>query len=517
MNLRQAWGRFKGFFSRGPKIEAAASRYEGARFNRLVMDWVTSSLGLNPSPWERQTLQERSQDRVRNDPIAASIPDTMTMNAVGPGLKPQSRLRADRLGISDTEAEDLQGQAEDAFNAWVPWADAAGRLDFYEIQTMVLRKIIEDGEILVNLPVLSEALRPLGRALELVSADRLATPLGISRPNIFQGIELGPERKEPRKYWLRKAPANIGDIEITNYDFVGIPAYDGQGRPMILHIFPSQQPGQARGVPLFAPVLKYFKNMGDSLDAEVVAQKVAACMTAVITRSADNLGLPGLPTVTDAATGQKLTKLEPGMIPTLEIGEDLKLIDFKRGGETFQVFLTTVLRIIGNTLGLPYESLLKDFSKTNYSSARAALLEAWRVYLFWRSWLTRKLCQPVWELVLEEAYLRGQFAARNFYANRQEYCRAVWIGPGRGWVDPIKEIIAAKLEEDFSYATLADQCAAQGRDWEDVLKQRAREQKRLKELGLPTTMLKNVQVSVQAGEQQIDNPGPGSGQTQGGA
>jgi lambda family phage portal protein len=301
-------------------------------------------------------------------------------------------------------------------------------------------------------------------------------------------------RREPVRYWIRKAPKNVSDMELPSFEFSGIPARDGQGRPLILHIFASNQPGQVRGVPHFAPVLKYFKNMADSLDAEVVAQKVAACLSAVITRSDPTLNT--FPTVTEPSTGKKLTKLEPGMIPTLAIGEDIKLIDFKRNGDTFDVFLTKVLRIIGNALGLPYELLLKDFSKTNYSSARAALLEAWRVFMYWRSWLARKLCQPVWELVLEEAYLRGLFPVKDFYANQAEYCRAVWIGPGRGWVDPVKEIVASKLEEDYDYATLADQCAAQGRDWEDVLKQKAREMKRRKALRLPQPLAAQVQVVV---------------------
>jgi lambda family phage portal protein len=473
---------------------SSGSRFEGARANRLMMDWVISSLGTNPLPWELDTLRDRSRDRALNDPIAASIPQTITVNVVGPGLQPQSRLRAEKLGISEDAAEELQAQAEAVFDLWQPQADAAGRLDFAEVQALVMRKIIEDGEILINLPMIKDSFRPLGRALEMVAADRLATPLGKRGQGIFQGIELGDERQEPRRYWIRKAHKNVGDMELPSFEFSGIPARDGQGRPLILHIFATQQPGQARGVPHFAPVLKYFKNMADSLDAEVVAQKVAACLSAVIIRSDPTMNT--FPTVTDPGTGKKLVKLEPGMVPTLGIGEDLKIIDFKKDGQTFDIFLTKVLRIIGNALGLPYELLLKDFSKTNYSSARAALLEAWRGFLYWRSWLTRKLCQPVWELVLEEAYLRGLFRVRDFYANRAEYCRAVWIGPGRGWVDPVKEIVAAKLEEDYNYATLADQCASQGRDWEDVLKQKAREMKRRKELGLPEPLAAQVQVVV---------------------
>jgi len=89
------------FVGRPLKTLAAGSRFEGARANRLVMDWVLSSLSTNPMPWELDTLRERSRDRALNDPIAASIPQTLTVNIVGSGLQPQSRLRADKLGISE--------------------------------------------------------------------------------------------------------------------------------------------------------------------------------------------------------------------------------------------------------------------------------------------------------------------------------------------------------------------------------------------------------------------------------
>jgi lambda family phage portal protein len=477
-----------------PPVQASyGQHYRGARVNRLLLDWVTTSLAANPTRWELSTLRARAQDLNRNDPVAAGATRTKVVNVLGPGLEPQSRLRAEELGISEEKAEGLRHRVEQIFDVWARQADAANRLDFQEIQFLAFYKIIEDGEILVNPTWVEEPGRQLSRALELVAAERLETPLG--KKNVFQGVELGERRRQPVRYWVRKADRIVTDMELPRREWVGLPARDSRGRPMILHIFPSTQPGQLRGVPMFAPVLTYFKNMADYLDAEVVAAKVAACLSVFITRN--NPHVPVFPTTTEPGTGRKLDRLEPGMIPYLEIGEDIKLVDFKRGGETFNQFLQGVLRIIGNQLDLPYEILLKDFSQTNYSSARAALLEAWRHFQFWRAWFARKFCQPIWELVLEEAWLRGLIPVEDFYEQQAEYCRAVWIGPGRGWVDPVKEVVAAKLEEDYGYATLADQCAAQGRDWEEVLRQQAREMKKRQELGLPLVTNKQVQIIME--------------------
>lgn len=92
---------------------------------------------------------------------------------------------------------------------------------------------------------------------------------------------------------------------------------------------------------------------------------------------------------------------------------------------------------------MPNEAVMKDFSKTNYSSARAALLEAWRVYLMYRSWFARLYCQPIFQMVMEEAWLRDFITlangAQDFYAALPLWCNVTWIGPARGYVDPVKE------------------------------------------------------------------------------
>ena len=53
-------------------------------------------------------------------------------------------------------------------------------------------------------------------------------------------------------------------------------------------------------------------------------------------------------------------------------GEKPHVLESKRPGNTFPEFVERILRGIGVTVGMPYEVVAKDFSKTNDSSARAA-------------------------------------------------------------------------------------------------------------------------------------------------
>jgi capsid protein len=131
---------------------------------------------------------------------------------------------------------------------------------------------------------------------------------------------------------------------------------------------------------------------------------------------------------------------------------------------------------------MPYELLLKDFSKTNYSSARAALNEAWRFFRGKRKWLASYFYAPVYALWLEEAVNAGLVDAPDFYENWEAYCRCFWIGDGRGYVDPLKEQQASRGRMEDRTSTLELECAEQGLDWEEVLEQRARELQREKEL-----------------------------------
>jgi capsid protein len=54
----------------------------------------------------------------------------------------------------------------------------------------------------------------------------------------------------------------------------------------------------------------------------------------------------------------------------------------------------------------------------------------------------------------------------------------------KGWIDPVKETKASKIRLEIGLSTLEDECATQGLDWEEVLEQRAREQAKMRELGL---------------------------------
>jgi lambda family phage portal protein len=146
--------------------------------------------------------------------------------------------------------------------------------------------------------------------------------------------------------------------------------------------------------------------------------------------------------------------------------------------------MLATLRNVSAGMNLPYELLVKDFSKTNYSSARAALLEAWRYFNGRRRWLSDYWLREVYALWLEEAVNAGEIEAPGFYDNKYAYCRAKFIFGGRGWVDPVKDATASRMRVEGFVSTLEQECAEQGLDLEEVLDQRQIEAAMMRERGL---------------------------------
>jgi lambda family phage portal protein len=412
----------------------------------------------------------------------------MTTNVIGTGIRPQCRVDKDSLGISEKSADNFQRKAERIWKLWTPYADAGERMDFYEIQQLVDRQILENGEAIIVPLMLKQKGRPYSLALQLIESDRLDTPIGKRGDKaIRSGVRIG-EKGEPLSYFIKKT--HPGDIrhrltEDAN-QYTEIQARSSMGRKNIFHLYYVLRSGQTRGVPFFAPVLTYFKDLAEYAEAELVAARIAACFSLFIT-SESSMDVAVNSAYEKNQSGQMIESLEPGMIKHLMPGESITSFNPQRPSATFEPFVDRILRAISAALGLPYELVAKDFSKTNYSSARAALLEARRYFKVRQEWLAQKLCQPVWEMLLEEAYLRGELKANNFYDKRLDWVRARWIAPGWSWVDPLKEVKASKEAITGNISSLADEAAGQGKDWEEILEQRAREEQKRKELGLPET------------------------------
>lgn len=474
---------------------AAPSRDAGS-FRGSIAGWTGQQIHSDRAESrERSVMQRRTDDLWANDWAARSGVDAIANNAIGTGLIPQARPAAAILGISVEEARTTARIMEWLWSQWTQEAHAAGQLHFEDLQYLGLRTMLRAGEML-HLPVmLSEEERVAeGRVFSLcvqnLAPQRLMTPADMGHiPSLHDGVELSPTGR-PLAYHIATptptaagadAPLLAGAAAPFSSDFTRIPARVGH-RPGIFHLFRHDSDEQVRGISPLAHGIKLFRHLSDALDYELFAQVIAAAFPVYFAQenpgmaNMPGISMPGMPGMGQEGADEDrplYAPLAPGSMLYGPAGEKPEVLESKRPSQNFVSFVEIILRAMSASLGIPYESLSKDFSRTNYSSARAALNEAWKLYTFYRQWFARMYCQPLWEMVMEEAYLRGLLvlprSAPGFYEARRFWCSTVWVGPARGFVDPVKEITATVMALQNRLTTYGEAWMERGGDFDDAL------------------------------------------------
>ena len=128
---------------------------------------------------------------------------------------------------------------------------------------------------------------------------------------------------------------------------------------------------------------------------------------------------------------------------------------------------------------------------SSYSASRGALLEAWKLFHYWREWFAANFCQPIYEEWLTEAVILGRVKAPGYLEDdvkRKAYSWATWVGPAQGQLNPVQEVNAAILRVQNNLSTYQKEAGElTGEDWDLIMRQRQRENELLK------GVVKNVQ------------------------
>ncbi|WP_291444060.1 phage portal protein [Desulfovibrio sp.] len=429
---------------------------------------------------ERAVMQRRAGDLASNDWAAGSALDAISMNAVGTGLLPKAAIPADMLGIDAEEALQIGKSMEWAYSRWILEADVRGMCHFHDLQLLGIRSMLSQGELLHLTVMLEEKDRQsFGRlfsfALQAVRPQRLQTPVDLQvDPSVRDGVRVSSYGR-PEGYYIANPAASVMDafsnIEaLTSADFSYKPARAAHRR-LVFHLFRHETEEQTRGVSCFAKGISLFRNLSDALNYELFAQVIAASFPVFIATESGQVPLPQVGEDGEREESERYHELKPGSFLYGDANQKPYPLESKRPSANFSSFVEIILRAMAASQGIPYETLAKDYSKTNYSSMRAALNEAWKLYNYYRQWFARSYCQPIWEMVIEEAVLRGYVtlpsSAPDFYAARELWCNASWIGPARGFVDPVKEIQAVVMALNHNLMTYGEAWGERGGDWDE--------------------------------------------------
>jgi lambda family phage portal protein len=441
------------------KIGFWTRSYDGAgggRRWRGQPDMVSTLQAMHAA---RGPLARRARYLAANNALAASGVEAWVSGLVGTGIKAQS-------GHVDPA---LRGKLNLAHELWTDEADADGLTDAYGLQSVMVRRMVVDGEAFAVL--INEGGRLRVRLIDAEQVDAsLTRELGDGR-RIVQGIEFDAAGRRVAYHILPERPGM--PFAVLALTPTRVPAED------VIHLFRPETPGQVRGISWFAPVLLRLADLDSWRDAQLVRQKVAAMLAGFIT-STDGSGQP----MEGEQSGSTLTGgLEPGTLKFLDPGQTITFSEPARVGAEVIDFAKVTEREIAVGLGVPAAVLTGDLSDVNYSSIRAGVVE-WRrrVEALQHGVIAFQAIRPIWRRWATLEVLSGRASG-----TVEAALPAKFIVPKQAWVDPAKDVAAELAAIQGGLMSRREAVTSRGVDIEALDQEIAADQARADALGLSFT------------------------------
>jgi len=477
---------------------------------------------INPA---KELLDGRSRDRVRNDGFVGSATTLTKDSIVGDQFILNARPNGLVLGAPEGWDEAFQEAVESRFNLIADsdscWFDASRKKNLTDIIRLGVGSYVTTGEVVATAEWLRSSDRPFATAINMLSPDRLCNPQDQDdSQNLRRGVAQD-EFGKPLGYWFRNAHRYSPYATAPTYTWKRVDARLPWGRQQVLHIYEQDDPEQSRGVAAMVSVLKEMRMTSKYRDV-VLQNAVANAMYAAVVESdlpsdvvfgslganaggADSMlssYMAGLAAYVGEANG---VRLDGTKIPHLFPGTKLK---FQPAGEIGDnKYEASLLRHLAAAFGLSYEEFARDFSNTNYSSARASMAMSFRHMSSKKKKAADGIANFIYGLWLEEEIAAGNVPLPpgrkrdDFYKplHREAYCGAEWIGAAKFQIDEVKETNAAISRLRAGLGTYERELAKLGLDWRKVLPQRAREMRFIEQLGLQNLDLAAAPQQIQVG------------------
>lgn len=484
--------------------------FKASEDNRMNYNWITSDTDINlVLQSELAKIRSRSRWLCRNNAYAKSAQNTFLNYCVGVGYDLQMNVTKTRLVDGEYVVDDM-----DAFNDYVEglfseWAAdvhiAAGEScpdSFQDMQRMMARRIVEDGEVFIHL------VRRKAELLQLEIIDPEALDTGKTKAGdnpVILGVEIDKRTWRPVAYWVKS-----NNPENTGYAFTG-DSVRVPGKDMV-HAFVRLYPRQMRGLPWFHATSEKLFQIEESNNAHLVRAKISALFGVLFENG--NGTFPGFAGATDTENGgskgfpkdidgNPITSLSPGMIGSLQANSKPHVIQQTNPDNNFDPFLKAMLIASGAGMefGMSYQGITRDTSNATFASGRASGQMDRQGYIPIQRFLGTKTCSPVFRAWMDQAVLSGAIfddtnARIDYYVRPAFWQRHSWLPGGWSWgINPEQEVNAAKSSMGSRITALQDECSNLGLDWKVQLRKAAKAEKYAASLG--------IKLFVDAGQEEF--------------
>jgi len=473
----------------------AAGGFAGAAVSRLTDSLTTWSGSINSDlDGSVVILRARARQLCADNEYGRRFLNLAATNIVGrAGPKLQVRATKDQRNpnaptVLDKSANDT---IEAHYERWGKRADICGRMALPHLLRVVAKAVARDGESLVR--IVRDRKLPYGIALQVLEADRLDESLNVTQgtTTIRQGVEIDSSCR-PVAIWVKtKHPGDRYAITGRN-EVERIPISD------ILHVYLPERAEQVRGYTWFHAILRRAHQLGGFNDAAVTAARVGASKIAALERSEESGDMTA--SIADGQVGQAFQmNVEAGELFELPPGYKLSSWNPDYPHANFESFVKAAMRGISSGLDVATHNLSGDMTDVNYSSARIAELAEREQWMVLQDWFISTLVEPIYQEWLASALLRGDItfdiSGKALPADKLPKFSGASRFQGRRWrwVDPAKELAAAKEGVALGIISRTRLAAEQGDDIDDIFDELTQEKTAMDAAGLlpvaPTSIM----------------------------
>lgn len=447
---RETAGRVRGRYDAAQTNVGNLKHWEGAD--------ALSANGAN-SPAVRDVLRKRARYEAANNGYAKGLLRTIRNDVIGTGARLQVSL-PDEYADPDfgTQMRVRPGAGRAVELAFARWADAAGLDDKLRV---LLETGDRDGEcfaVAVSNPALPDAVK---LDLRLIEGDQCATPDLVWTDRLaVDGIRFDEAGNPTEYHFLKQHP---GDPFWQNpWD------YDRIAAKYVLHWFDPDRPNQARGVPAITPGLPLYSQLRRYTLATLGAAELAANLAGIL--YTDQAADPD-----DAADVETMDTVPIPRQALLTAPAGWKAEQFKpeQPVSTYREFKGELLTEAGRPLCAPRNVSTASSAEYNYSSARLDHLPYQRAIRITRERVRRAVLARVFFAWLYEARLVPGYLPADLPPVALWQLR--WQWDGFESIDPVKDATADDIALKNGTRTRADIYGARGKDWEEALRQQAKE------------------------------------------
>lgn len=435
-------------------------RWEAAQTTRLTNpDWrgaTDRSVNLDIAE-EMGQLVKRSHWEIENNGIVKGMVRTHRVDLIGDN-GPQLQVISNGPG-----AKRYSNSLEQIFQDWWEVPDVNGVLGGADILVQWVNMLWKRGEFVCqmlddkSLPETSIRFR-----LHNIHPRRLATPAGLQGSN---DVILGVQRNATGK----PIAYHFGG-EQDSYTAISVGATEEVPAQEILHGFDQEEPGQARGVPWLASVLKTVNDLRNYDDEVLEAARQATYWSVVL--SAEHPSLQPLK-VNGCMSMQRrvMATAPPGWKPTA--------LSPPQPSTNYHDYRAERHIDLGRPIGMPGIMVRLDARDTNYSSARFIKQIYQRNISAIQAWLGRIALRRIVDRLRREATMLGMLPER--VPTRVRY---KWIWPRLPNIDPAKSAMAEAIRLRSRTLSLHGALAEWNTDFEVHVEQLTREAEAFKAAGI---------------------------------